>query len=224
MSKEDVIASIFGWIGSVLSIYFFISPVVPFSKVLREEMDYKDSPGILLICSFMNCIIWADYGLLKNITQIYLANSLGCTIIFVWISIYLFYFGRKYFAFALIINILFLFIIGIISYFFYYKIDEKITGLVALIFNILMYASPGEKIFTIIKTGNYQLIPIFSCFGGFACSFCWLIFGIKKEDKNLIIPNALGLLLFIIQIIIYFIYYNKNKKDINTNENKNINK
>ena len=221
MGKDDVIESIFGWVGSAISIYFFISPAVPFSKVLKEEMNYKDSPGVLLISSFINCILWADYGLLKDITQIYLTNSLGGTITLIWISIYIFYFGRKYFSFSLIINIILLVVSGIISYLFYYKIDEKITGLVAMIFNILMYASPGEKIFKIIKTGNYHLIPIFSTIGGFACSLCWLIFGIYKEDKNVIIPNALGLFFSILQSIIYFIYYYKNNgtsKNIKTND------
>ena len=69
-------------------------------------MKYQDLPIILLISSFINCILWADYGLIKNSTQIYITNSLGGTITLIWITIYLLYLGKKYFAVSLILNIL----------------------------------------------------------------------------------------------------------------------
>ena len=52
---------------------------------------------------------------------------------------------------------------------------------------------------------KYELIPIYSSIGGFLCSLCWLIFGFYQNDKNLIIPNSLGILFSAIQILIFLI-------------------
>ena len=84
-----------------------------------------------------------------------------------------------------------------------------------MIFNILMYAAPGEKIFKVFKTKKYNLIPIFSTIGGFFCSLCWLAFGIYKGDINLIIPNGLGLFFSILQIVVYLIFYCKKRSEEN---------
>ena len=162
MSDKDVIESIFGWLGSLLSIYFFIAPIHPFTKVFQNKIDYKDSPGILLLFTFMNCILWTVYGFLKDETQIYITNSLGGVITLIWITIYLIYLGKKYFVFSFIINIFLLILIISVSHIFYHIVGEDNTGLIAMIFNVLMFAAPGEKIFQVFKTGKFELIPIFS--------------------------------------------------------------
>ena len=172
----------------------------------------------------MNCILWADYGLLNNTFLVYFANGIGGTITLVWITIFLVFLGKKNIGIALAYNIaLIIGVIGIMLL-FYFIIDVKITGYVAMVFNVLMYAAPGEKIVKVIKTEDYKLIPIFSTVGGLACSLCWLMFGIYQGDLNLIIPNALGLFFAILQVVVYLIYYLKNKDKTNgsTPENDEV--
>ena len=96
-----------------------------------------------------------------------------------------------------------------IYFFCYYILDPEITAIIANVFNVLMYAAPGEKIYIICKNGNYKLIPIWSTLGGLACSTSWMFYGIYKKDKYLIIPNALGCASAIVQLIVYIIYRNK---------------
>ena len=223
MTEENIVESIFGWVGAIISIYFYFAPGFPFYKALKDQMKYQDLPIILLISSFINCILWADYGLIKNSSQIYITNSLGGTITLIWITIYLLYLGKKYFVISLILNIFLLIATGAISFLFYFIIDSNITGLIAMIFNVLMYAALGEKIISVIKTKNYELIPIYSSIGGFLCSLCWLIFGFYQNDKNIIIPNSLGILFSVIQILIFIILYCKSHKNNNEkNPNSSI--
>ena len=87
--KNKLIGEIFGWTGTGLAIYFFLAPAVPFCKLVKEQVKVNEVPGILLICSFMNYILWADYGLLLNIFQVYLTNGIGGA------YYYLSYFYRK---------------------------------------------------------------------------------------------------------------------------------
>ena len=79
-----------------------------------------------------------------------------------------------------------------------------------MIFNVLMYAAPGEKIYRVIKTGDYKLIPIWSTIGAAACSACWLIYGLYVGDIYIIVPNGLGVICSIIQLIVYSIFKKKN--------------
>ena len=215
MSDNKLFGEIFGWVGTAIAIYFYLAPAVPFIKLVNDHLKVNEVPGILLICSFMNCILWADYGLLDDTFQVYLANGIGGAITLIWITIFLIYIGKQNLKIALLYIILLIICVGGISYVFYFIIDKDITGKVAMIFNILMYAAPGEKIFKVFKTKKYNLIPIFSTIGGFFCSLCWLIFGIYKGDINLIIPNGLGLFFSILQIVVYLIFYCKKRSEEN---------
>ena len=217
MSEPDIVGKIFGWVGTAIATYFYIAPVVPFWKVLNHKLEYKDSPGVLLIMSFMNCILWADYGLVKNDFMVYFANGIGGTITLVFISVYLVFLAKENIGLSLVYIVALLAVIfGIMIGFF--LLDYNITGYVAMIFNVLMYAAPGEKIFQVIKTSNYNLIPIFSTVGGLYCSLCWLMYGIYQKDWKLYVPNALGLAFAILQVVIFLIYYLKNK-----NQDGNVN-
>ena len=215
MSDNKLFGEIFGWVGTAIATYFYLAPAVPFIKLVNDHLKVNEVPGILLICSFMNCILWADYGLLDDTFQVYLANGIGGAITLIWITIFLIYIGKQNLKIALLYIILLIICVGGISYVFYFIIDKDITGKVAMIFNILMYAAPGEKIFKVFKTKKYNLIPIFSTIGGFFCSLCWLIFGIYKGDINLIIPNGLGLFFSILQIVVYLIFYCKKRSEEN---------
>ena len=214
MSDGDLVGDIFGWVGTVIAIYFYVAPVVPFIKVLKEELSYKDSPGILLICSFMNCILWSDYGLANNKFLVYFANGIGGTITLIWITIYLFFLAKKNIGLAILFNLCLIAGISGLLVLFFWVIELEITGYVAMVFNILMYAAPGEKIFKVITTKDYKLIPIFSTAGGFACSLCWFMYGFISADINLIIPNGLGLFFAILQIVVYLFYYIKSKSEL----------
>ena len=208
---EGIVGTIFGWAGTIIATYFYLAPVVPFMQVLTNKLNYKDSPGVLLIMSFMNCILWADYGLVKNDFMVYFANGIGGTITLVWITIYLIFLGKKNLLLAVGYNFGLIVVVVLIMIIFFI-IDYNITGYIAMIFNVLMYAAPGEKIYRVITTKDYKLIPIFSTMGGFACSLCWLMYGIYQKDWKLYVPNALGLAFAILQIVIYLIYYLKSKE------------
>ena len=210
MANNDTVGDIFGWVGTGISTFFYIAPVVPFLKLIKGEITCKESPGILLICSFMNCILWGDYGLLIDRFLIYFANGIGGVITLIWIVIFIIHFVDKKFGMALLYNLILIIAIVGIAMLFFFIVPYQVTGKIAMVFNVLMYASPGEKMFTVCKTGNYKLIPIWSTLGGTACSACWMIYGIYFVDWNQIIPNGLGVLFSILQIIVFLFYKIKN--------------
>jgi solute carrier family 50 protein (sugar transporter) len=222
MTDEDFVGDIFGWVGTGISLFFYIAPVVPFLKLIKGEITCKESPGILLICSFMNCILWGDYGLLLDRFLIYLANGIGGVITLIWIVIFIIHYVEKRFAMALLYNLILTISIVGIALLFFFIVPYQVTGKIAMVFNVLMYASPGEKMITVFRTGNYKLIPIWSTLGGIACSACWMIYGIYLVDWNQIIPNALGVLFSIFQVIVFLFYKLKNGNEVKEEESSEV--
>ena len=207
---KDLAGDIFGWVGSVISVVFFIVPCVPFYNLIKGKITYKETPGVLLICSVVNCILWVVYGVKLSKAQVYSTNGIGGVVTTVWICIFLVFWLKKHalksFGFIALTVVVF----AGIFLLFYYVVDPKkdkavVTGYCAMVFNILMYAAPGEKIYTVIKTKNHTLIPIWSTIAALVNSACWLIYGIFGSDVNVIVPNALGIFFSVLQIILYLI-------------------
>ena len=218
MANDDLGSTIFGWVGNALALYFYIAPIVPFVKVIKGEMTWKQSPGVLLLCSFLNCILWSDYGLITNQFLLYLANGLGGTITLIYITIFLIHVADRKVLLSLFYNFFLICCIVEIYFVFYYLVPSKVTGIIANVFNVLMYAAPGEKIYQICKGASYQLIPIWSTIGGTACSTSWMCYGIYQKDIYVVIPNALGVLASIVQIVIFVIYRRKQKNKTQSEE------
>jgi len=208
-----LLGDIFGWIGTCISIYFFLSPAVPFYKLIRGQIKLNDSPGLLLVFTFLNCILWFNYGLLLDRPQVYATNGAGCGITLIFVTIFLTFLTKLKYYFTILALILLIGIMGGISYLCYFIIYYKYVGYSANVFNVLMYAATGEKIYRVIKTKNYNLMPIFSIIGAFLSSTCWLIYGILDFEINVIVPNALGFVLSIVQLIVYFCIYCKKKSE-----------
>ena len=220
MSEEDDLGSqIFGWIGTVLALYFFISPVVPYLKLIKGEKTYKEVPGILLLCSLLNCVLWCDYGLLLNRYSVYFANAIGAPICLIFMTMFCIYFSGKKVLLSLFYVLFLIACVAELDFLCYYVLKPEITGIIANVFNVLMYAAPGEKIIRICKTGDYELIPIWSTLGGLACSASWMLYGFYQSDFYLILPNALGVIASVIQVVVYLIFRAKKKKsELNADE------
>ena len=212
-NTTKLVGDIFGWIGSVISVVFFIVPCVPFYKLIKEKITYKETPGVLLICSVINCIFWVVYGVKLGLTQSFITNAIGAIITTVWICIFLIFWVKKHALKSVGFIVLTLVVFVGIFCVFYYVVPPTVTGYCAMVFNVLMYAAPGEKIYTVIKTKNHNLIPIYSTIAAFVNSACWLIYGIAYSDINVIVPNVLGLFFAILQVTLYLIIKYKYHKD-----------
>ncbi len=221
MDKEELknVGDIFGWIGTVITFYFFAAPGVPFYKLLRGQIKLNEAPGFLLVFSFLNCILWFNYGLLLDRPQMYSTNGVGSGLTLIFVTIFIIFFTKQKYYIAVLCLFGLIALIIIISYLSYFVIYYKYVGYSANVFNVLMYIATGEKIYRVFKTKNYNLMPIFSIVGAFLASSCWLLYGSLDYEINVIIPNALGVVFSIIQLVVYFYFYCKKKTEEKIIEN-----
>ena len=195
MSNFKLFGDAFGWIGTCLSLIFYMAPAQPYSRFIRKEISIHDVPELLLVFSYLNCITWIPYGLRDSQEKPTVCNIIGALLTLVFIIVYCAFFTNLHVKKTLL-SILFLINLTIqILYISYYIIKNvKTLGLICMVFNILMYASTLEKSNRVMKTNNYHLIPILSVMLMFVNGACWFIYGLAYNDINIIIANASGVI------------------------------
>ena len=215
MSSKDELKIIFGIVGSITSSLIYLSPIIPFYNILKNELKYKKYPGLVLMLSLMNCILWTVYGLKIDDKYIYISNTIGGIFLLVWITIYLFFLSKKNFKLSGGFNVFLLISITFIMSLFYFMVPEEGTGIAATFFNLLLYVMPVKNILKVIDKTNIKYIPIFSAILGLVNSSCWIIYAICSNEYNkyykILIAQGVGFVLGIFQIIIYIMYYFKYK-------------
>ena len=207
----DKTQEIFGWVATSLTMCFYISPIIPFINAFKGKLSYEDTPIIIVSTSYLNCFCWYIYGDLILSDQIKLCNLIGAVSSLCLICIYLLFEIRQY-AIDAILNALII-ITG--SYAIYQALtiiidDESIIGKICNCTSIIVFLSPIQLILRVVKEKNYNLIPIYTAYVSFAASSCWVSYGVFIKDIYVILPNAVGIILAIVQIYVFISYKRKN--------------
>lgn len=82
----------------------------------------------------------------------------------------------------------------------------NVLGYLAVAMNFFLYSAPLEKVARVISTKSAESIPILMSCMIFANTTLWFISGVVTGDMFLLVPNAAGMVLSSIQIVLYFVY------------------
>merc|ERR1712150_330131 len=83
---------------------------------------------------------------------------------------------------------------------------EEVIGVVADVFNALMYGSPLGVMFTVIKTRSVESMPLGLTVGCLFASICWGSYAFWVGDPFMGLPNDVGVILGICQVALYIRY------------------
>ena len=214
--------TIFSWIGTVIGIILNISPIVMFYSIIKGKNKIEIVPESMLIFNILCSSLWACYWYLQVDKFVpFFSSAFGLALSEIFSLIYLFFLAekdwKKYFLYAFLeINLVLEFNYALL---FIIK-DYIIVGNIAMVVNIITYITPGQKIYQVIKTRNYNLIPISSTLSGSLCTLAWLIFGLLIWDIRTIIPNGLGLIFATINSGVWAYFYFTRNKDEDEKEEK----
>ena len=214
--------TIVSWIGTVIGIILNISPIVMFYSIIKGKNKIEIVPESMLIFNILCSSLWACYWYLQVDKFVpFFSSAFGLALSEIFSLIYLFFLAekdwKKYFLYAFLeINLVLEF-----NYALLFIIKDYITvGNIAMVVNIITYITPGQKIYQVIKTRNYNLIPISSTLSGSLCTLAWLIFGLLIWDIRTIIPNGLGLVFATINTTVWIYFYFTRNKDEDDKEEK----
>ncbi|XVE90077.1 hypothetical protein DITRI_Ditri20bG0048100 [Diplodiscus trichospermus] len=210
------LAFIFGLLGNIISFLVFLAPVPTFYTIYRKKTaeGYQSIPYMVALSSAMMLLY---YGLLKtNATLIISINSIGCAIEVIYLVVYLIYATKRDKVFTLksiiIFNIGGYSLIVLLTNFLAERSNRvNVMGWICAVYNVAVFASPLSIMRQVIRTRSVEHMPFFLSFFLTLCATMWFFYGLFVKDYYIALPNVLGFLLGIAQMILYVIYKNANK-------------
>ena len=204
--KEETI----GWAAFTFTLYFLLSPAIPFYNVIRGKLNFEDSPVAYVTINYINCLCWYLYSDLIYSNQIKIINLIGMLANGIFVIIYLFFEIKKYILDS-ILNIL---ILTSGTYMIYLSlaitIDEDATiGKICVGTHCLLFFFPIQLIYRVFKQKNFMLIPFYSVLVSLFMSIFWIIYGIMITEIYLVFPNCVNIFFSSLQIILLLIYRKK---------------
>ena len=206
----DTVQESFAWAAACLTVCFYISPMIHFINVLRGRLYFEDAPAIFVTTAYVNSCLWYIYGDMIFCEQMKIAYMISSAFCFIMMLIYLMY-EIKYYLLDALLNILIL-VSG--SWAVYRALtivvdDDKIIGRLCLASNIVVYISPIQILYKVLKEKNYNLIQIYPGYVYLFACISWVVYGIYVTDFFVVFPNTIGIILYLIQIFIYINYKKK---------------
>ncbi|KAK2409149.1 hypothetical protein P8452_70714 [Trifolium repens] len=214
MVNTDLIRTVIGIIGNVISFCLFMSPVPTFIKIWKAKsvQDFKPDPYVVTI---LNCAMWSFYGMpfvSKYNILVLTINGFGFFLEIFYTFIFFIYSNgskRKKILLALLAELVFFVLVVFIVMYFITSMKDRgfIVGSICIVFNILMYFSPLTVMRQVIRTKSVKYMPFLLSLANFLNGVVWLTYALLKWDPFVAIPNGLGALSGLIQLMLYAIYY-----------------
>ena len=236
-----LIQKIVEWIGSILSMIYFSTPLIQIIKMYKGKLKTEYLPITLLLTILFNCTFWLLHGITSSIINkiiwwsLLICNGYGLiiniTLLFLFLYLYLDKNIKKFIGYGLFVINLLAEVCYIIEIWVLKKGEKNdeyndLIGTVATIVNVCMYLSPASNIIQLFQTGKYEFLPIVTNIVGFITTLVWFIYGILTyDDKNksaryTLYSNGVSVIIVLIQII-FWIYYFLNSPENNYDDHNN---
>ncbi|XP_022137300.1 bidirectional sugar transporter SWEET5, partial [Momordica charantia] len=205
-------------VWNVLSFGLFMSPIPTFTAIIRRNAVEDFKPDAYL-ATVLNCAMWVFYGMPfvhPDSILVVTINSIGLFTEIVYVSIFFTYSPwskRKKLLIFLLCEAIFFACVVVITMKVWHTTKERtfFVGIICIIFNICMYTSPLTIMRLVIKTKSVKYMPFTLSLASFCNGIIWAVYALLKFDPNVLIPNSLGALSGLIQLILYATYYRTTK-------------
>ncbi|KAK9716696.1 hypothetical protein RND81_06G251300 [Saponaria officinalis] len=221
MVSSDAIRFAAGIIGNVTALFLFLSPVPTFIGICKKKTVGQYS-AIPYLATFVNCMLWVVYGLPfvhPNSMLVITINGAGFFIEVIYLLLFIIYSNKNSRIKVALIAIAEMIVVGImtavvLSVTRTTKQRSSIVGMIAIVCNIMMYASPLSVMKLVMTTKSVEYMPFFLSFASFANGIAWTIYALHPFDPYIAAPNGLGTLFAVAQLILYATYYKSTQEQI----------
>ncbi|KAJ8764905.1 hypothetical protein K2173_010370 [Erythroxylum novogranatense] len=221
MVGKDTARNVVGIIGNVISVLLFLSPAPTFRRICKKKSVEQYSP-VPYLAALVNCMVWVFYGLPMvhpNSTLVVSTNGSGTAIELVYLTIFLIYANNRQrlkVVLVIIVELIFMALLSsmVLTVSHNTKTRTSIVGVMGIIFNIMMYASPLSIMKLVITTKSVEYMPFFLSLASLGNGLAWTAYSLIRFDYFILIPNGIGSLFAIAQLILYAVYYKPIKKQI----------
>ncbi|KAL5551566.1 hypothetical protein UlMin_001742 [Ulmus minor] len=230
MVSPDIARTVVGIIGNIISLFLFMSPVPTFVRIWKKGSVEQYSP-IPYLATLVNCLVWTLYGLPMvhpGSILVVTINGSGTAIECVYIILFLIFSDKKKrlkVVLVVLVEIIFIAVLTVLTLTLAHthKRRSTVVGTICILFNIMMYASPLAVMKLVITTKSVEFMPFFLSLASLANGIAWTTYALIRFDPFITIPNGLGTLFGVAQLILYATYYKSTKRMMAERKGKEVN-
>ncbi|XP_045796449.1 bidirectional sugar transporter N3-like [Trifolium pratense] len=215
--SHSTLAFAFGMLGNVISFMVFLAPMTTFYRIYKKKSTegFQSLPYLVALFSSM---LWLYYALVKKDEFLLITiNSFGCVIELTYIVLYIIYATKD--ARKLTIKLLLAMNIGsfglillVTNYAVHGPIRVEVLGWICVSISVSVFAAPLTIVARVVRTKSVEFMPFNLSFTLTLSAVMWFGYGLFLKDICIALPNVLGFALGLVQMILYCIYRNGNKK------------
>ncbi|VDN51452.1 unnamed protein product, partial [Dracunculus medinensis] len=183
--------------------FFTYSPIC---RNIWKRGGTKDISYTPFLMGLIGASFWFRYGLLKMDYTMIMVNIVAVILYSIYSIFYLYMSKEKMIACLLIIIVIFS--ISLMAFFvqFYGIRTIDILGFTCMMLNIINFGSPLAGLRVVLKRYSCDTLPLPLCIGNLFVSTEWCMYGILVRDIYIIIPNAVGALLGLVQLSLFLLF------------------
>ncbi|XP_039144125.1 bidirectional sugar transporter SWEET2a isoform X1 [Dioscorea cayenensis subsp. rotundata] len=215
-SSHGVSSYLAGVAGNLFAFVLFVSPFPTFRRIIGNKSTEQFS-GLPYIYSLLNCLIVLWYGLPwvtpGGVLLVATVNSVGAVFQLTYVIIFIIYSENsrklKMSSFLIAVFSTLALVIYISLEFFNGSARRNFVGYLSIASLISMFASPLFIINLVIKTKSVEFMPFYLSLATFLMSISFFTYGMLLHDFFIYLPNGIGTILGIVQLILYMYYSSK---------------
>ncbi|KAK6793245.1 hypothetical protein RDI58_006698 [Solanum bulbocastanum] len=218
VSTHSICSNAAGIAGNLCAFVLFVSPIPTFRRIIRNKSTEQFS-GLPYIYALLNCLICLWYGtpiVSPGIILVFTVNSVGAVFQLAYILIFIVYAERtkKLKMLGLLFGVFaaFVAVVSISICLFQPPNRQTFVGYLSVISLISMFASPLFIINLVIRTSSVEYMPFYLSLATFLMSLSFFAYGMFKQDPFISVPNGIGEVLGIIQLVLYWRYSRPNEE------------
>ncbi|VVB00867.1 unnamed protein product [Arabis nemorensis] len=206
--------------GNVIAICLFLSPTPTFVEIVKKKSVEKYSP-LPYLATLINCLVRGFYGfpmVHPDSTLVMTLSGVGVLIEIVFLTIFFVFCGRKkqrlVISVVLAAEFAFVAILAVLVLTLQHSTDQRTVsvGIACCVFNTMFYVAPMFVMKMAIKTKSVEFMPFWLSVACFLNAGVWTLYGFLPFDPFMAIPNGIGCVCGLTQLILYATYYKSTKR------------
>lgn len=204
MYSRDIVA----FTATLSTIGLFCTGIPICYKIVRTGSTAESSFFPLMVM-FISSVLWTKYGLLKADTALFFVNSAGALMSINYIIIfYIYTTPRKAIHRQLVLGTMLLFPSLVFVKLYALNHDDALfyMGYTCGTASIISYGSPLSAVAEVISTKSTASMAFPLSLANFLVALQWFIYGSQLKDYFIQVPNALGIVLGLVQLTLFCKY------------------
>ncbi|XP_027349048.1 bidirectional sugar transporter N3-like [Abrus precatorius] len=215
--SHNTLAFTFGMLGNVISFLVFLAPMPTFYRIYKKKSTegFQSLPYLVALFSSM---LWLYYALLKRDAFLLITiNSFGCVVEMIYIVLYITYATRDArnltIKLCLAMNVgSFALILFVTHFAVHGPLRVQVLGWICVSISVSVFAAPLSIVAQVVRTKSVEFMPFNLSFTLTLSAIMWFGYGLFLKDICIALPNVLGFVLGLLQMLLYIIYRKGNKK------------